>query len=820
MTSVRCEILAKLVLLAAALLGWQLAINAHAMPVVDPTPNDQPIGLSKQVEYILDESFKLALKDVTNINAKDWQTSQSDSINFGYTNAAVWLRLRILKPQSNQPLLLELPYPNMDWVDVYFLYDDQLLEEYHTGDGYPYEIRPRQHRYFLFPIHFNGQQHVDLYMRLNTSGSIQIPLYLWQEQQFYAYDNSVSHGQGLYYGIMLVMIFYNLFLFISIREKVYLLYILYVISVLGFQTSVHGINYQHLWPSSPQIHDISIPFFIGAAMLTICLFTSEFLALKQQAPKFALLIRALAILSLMQLLCSLFFGYSFVIKFGVLTVFLVTPICLLAGIHLARKGSSTARFFSLSWLALLLGAFLMALNKTGVIPVNFITENSLQLGSALEVVLLSIALASRINTLKEEQIYLRRSELEHKAKQMEAEKLALKANAENKAKSEFLTKISHEIRTPMNGILGMAQLMNGSPLSEEQRKYNEVILSSGQTLLTIIDDILDYSRIESGRIDIKNAPFQIDELLAETLGIFAIDSKHNSVELFSVTTNDVPKLVFGDKVRIKQILVNLIGNAFKFTHQGHIMVAVDYFDPNNHLIRFTVSDSGSGIDECQQPYIFQSFTQADNKIARKHGGTGLGLAISKQLAELMSGEIGFSSNRDAGATFWFTVKLESGDELHSARPLLNQAAPVPASTGENNGAIFLFQNQILNQQLHQHAPNFDIRIMAIKNAEELSRYILHVKEKSIIPDVICIDANLEDLQRLSLCKKIRNSSTLKSVAIILVTSAGQKPDQTLLQQYNIEHIYLKPIHIGSFLAFIQTIKARSTHGPECLGAPL
>ncbi len=233
------------------------------------------------------------------------------------------------------------------------------------------------------------------------------------------------------------------------------------------------------------------------------------------------------------------------------------------------------------------------------------------------------------------------------------------------AKSEFLARMSHEIRTPMNGVMGMSELLQSTDLTPRQRRLSETISRSAEALLQIINDILDFSKIEAGKLELERVEFGLRAAVEETIEIFAGRAQAKGLELACVIEPEVPSVVRGDPIRLRQILINLVGNALKFTDTGEISIRVKALDEQGR-VRFEVTDSGIGIAEDAQSHIFNAFSQADSFTTRKYGGTGLGLAICRQLATLMGGEIGLLSSVGRGSTFWLDVALEPVAGLHSS----------------------------------------------------------------------------------------------------------------------------------------------------------
>ncbi|MEQ1560943.1 MAG: response regulator [Methyloglobulus sp.] len=366
------------------------------------------------------------------------------------------------------------------------------------------------------------------------------------------------------------------------------------------------------------------------------------------------------------------------------------------------------------------------------------------------------------------------------------------AVAANTAKSQFLANMSHEIRTPMNGILGMAQLLISTDLTEKQQRFAETIHSSGEALLLIINDILDISKIEAGRLELEDIDFNLHKAVEDTLELFSGAAHRKNLELLCRIAADVPEGVKGDPTRIRQVLNNLVGNAVKFTAQGEIVVDVSVEDAglstSTPKIRFEVHDTGIGISEQVLPQLFQAFSQADGSTTRKYGGTGLGLAISKQLVGLMHGDIRVDTRAGQGSTFGFTLPL----------PAITLPSPRVFASDQLSGLrLLIVEDNVSNREILQnYALSWAMSVDAVASGLSALELLRNPLDNQLPYDLIIIDMKMPGMNGLELGKRIKTDAKLSSIPLIMVTSTqflGEAPEA---RKIGFAAYLIKPIRKG------------------------
>ncbi len=691
------------------------------------------LSIGKLVEYFEDTDKKLSLTQI--FTSKQFKTFSKEIYFNPKPKGSYWFKFDI-QNQTDEDLILELSYIFLNKLIVIDSNSKLELLNYNKNKN---EIE-KESIFFRIPIlEKNELNSKTIFILIETEFPLDIGFFIGTNLKINQKEIEYYSIHYFFMGIISILILFNLFVYFTVKEKLYL----YYIGVLFFSATtrlfINGFNFfEIIGLESFQNINWYILNWNSFVYIFLTPFLISYLNLENSKSKIRVVLFVLTIL------LSLVFPIINVMSMEKLqisflfqrVIFIYFLFCLVLLIKSWFDGNKNVKFVTLGWLCFFISIIIFVLLLNGVLPFNFFTRNAPLFGIALEGLFFSFALGNRINvltfekniliekeilTLKEKEqlvfenkillqeqnrvlelkVAERTLELENKNEELEDLNEELNSQAKsliesktklekaNNFKSIFLATMSHEIRTPINGILGISGILQEKELGMETKDFINSINYSAKNLLLLVNDILDISKIEAGKLEIEKISFDLTELIIELEKNFIFSNVNKNIR-FDIEKPNFPFNLIGDQNRIRQVLTNFMSNATKFTESGTIQLKLTekMNKPNEINILFEVIDKGIGISEENQKYLFKEYSQAESSTSRNYGGTGLGLSICKKLIELMEGKIGVKSELSKGSTFWFLLNFE-----------IEAKHKIISNTYETNSKILVAEDNVINQKI-------------------------------------------------------------------------------------------------------------------------
>lgn len=710
-------------------------------------------------------------------------------LNAGYSRSVFWLRLdleyRPEQAQGDRNWLLELAYPPLDHLELYLPDEDgSFALAQRTGDALPFDSRQIRQNNYLFELNLEPGQAKRVYLRLESQGSIQAPLTLWAPNAYLEQQPGRIYVLGIIYGVLLVMLVYNLFIFVSVRDTSYLYYILYIASFGLYQVSVNGAGIEYFWPDSPWWANAATPFLIGAAALFGCQFARSFLHTAEHSPWVDRLLLLLMVCGVVVMLLALSVSYATALRLATYLALLFTVVIFAAGILAWLRGMRVARYFIFAWSAFLAGGIVNTLMVLGYLPNVFLTMYASQIGSALEVGLLSLALADRINAMKEERTRI----LQEAGRKLEA--LNQELADSNRFKDEFLATVTHELRTPMNGVIGSLELMQTVKMDVELEQYQKTAAASARDMMRMVNDILALTELQAGKLYPRHEAFSLRGLFDGLRAHYAPRAEDKGLRFTLELEDSLPDILEGDAAKLAQALGYLLDNAIKFTNEGGVTLQVGRTGNagNNLPLSVVVSDTGIGFAQSEGD-LYQRFHQLDGSMTRKYGGLGIGLAICRQLVDLLGGSLSHESQPGVGSRFRLNVPLTLPEQQPAPALRSQRLSSGVALRQAQQCTVLIVEDNAINQLVTRGMLlKLGYRVRTADNGAEALELL-----RGETVDAVLLDCQMPVMDGFATCRAIRALPGCAELPVLAITAHSHSGDRERCLAAGMSDYLAKPV---------------------------
>jgi len=751
---------------------------AQSPVVLTDALNKYPLG--RMLEYLEDPEGRLTIDNVISAEISSrFIQSKTNVPSFGYTKSAYWVRIRF-QNQAAQATdwLLMLGFPNMQEAAFFRPRADGTgFDVMRTGTHHPFLIRDVPYHQLVFNVPLPTGAEQTVYLRFQNSWAMTFPLTLWSPGAFIRYSRLDYLQLGLVYGALLLLVIYNLFLWLALQERNYGYFVGVLACMLLGHMVYEGVAGQYLWPDSPQWNEMFLLLFFPLVSILGMMFAISFLDTRKRAPVGHIVIVGFIWVWGLLILLLPFVDSSHLPR--VAMPLRLANSLVFTGINylIWRRGYGPARYFFFAWLMTAMTFIPFAMVRLGVVPSFTMAEQGVRFGMILTGLFFSFALADRIQNLQQEIFAHQKTESRLQVAKESAE-------AASQAKSRFLSMMSHEFRTPLNAILGYAELLQRKmPTDSMAYQGLKTIEHGGLHLLQLIEDLLDIAKIEVGKIELVSVPFSLTEQLDRVTALIRLRAHEKGLRFDWNPSPDLPAMVVGDAKRLRQVLLNLLGNAVKFTREGKVRLDVTSLEGDK--LRFSIEDTGPGIPSDQMEEIFSPFVRIKES-GNTAEGAGLGLTLSRSMVRLMGGDLHVESTVGRGSRFWFTVSFPEVPDEKASHPVMHRS--VIGFQG-NPRRILIMDDQADNRRMLRHTLEaLGFEISEAKNGGEA---LSHVEKEAY--DAVLMDLMMPVMDGYETTRRIRRSPQLAHLKIIIMTADAAIRPADLIADIGCDGILIKPL---------------------------
>jgi two-component system, sensor histidine kinase LadS len=770
-------------LLAVLVILLPFCLSAAPTVVLDEAQDQYPLGL--YLDILEDQSQQLTFEDITHPEwANRFVPSTRQTPIPGYVYSDYWVRFTVENPLPRAfEGYLEYRNSHMARIDFYQRDETGTVAFKPSGLNVPIDRKDIRSRYHLFQVSLPPSSRTEFFMRFDADGPVVIPLTLWTAKALIEKTDLTQTLLGMFYGLMGVMLLYHLFLFISLRERSYLYYILFIGCTIWYHLArADGLGYQYLWPDNDWLVHRSglLAWMLSIGMYV--LFSLSFLNTRKVLPRLHLLISVIMVLVYLNGVFSLFGDTILGYRIGMVLQLSGTLVLAVMGGWLVRQRYRPAAYYLVAMLFILIGATAILLRNAGFLPDSTLVEYAVHIAVSIQAVILALGLADRIKVIQRERAEAQEEALENRRIAIENLKKA------DQLKDEFLAGTSHELKTPLHGIIGLSESLIGGisgPLTPKMAGDLKLIVASARRLSGLVGDLMDFSRLKHDDLKLAPKPVNLHLLVNIVLTLEEAVSARKQLSFRNRVPQDFPA-VWADENRLQQVLTNLVGNAAKFTAEGSVSVCARV-DAGVAVI--SIKDTGSGIDPAHLDEIFEPFRQLDSPATGGRSGIGLGLAITRKLIEQSGGKIEVDSSLGLGSEFRFMLPLSdeaaalSDDRVGTVPelpvvgmlPAINESNDVvpPKAMKTGDRCLLLVEDDPVNRQVVTHyLSGTDYRLISAENGAEG----LEIIKNGLLPDLILLDIMMPVMNGFDFCREFRQQFTPSAVPIIFLTARSQAVD--------------------------------------------